>query len=539
MQDKNFANQRKGDEELSRLAKSVGQITTEEEFAYVQKIYDIVKNRERTSIPPMQIQKKKYRGRMLSPDDVLNIFAGNITTCCQRFGDVGEGSMLLGAIEENAGIFVIEEIGEYGKTNIVGQSLVIRQKGVEGTNDRLCFDNIEIAKSAYEKMTDEDHAEIFEIYKDVGRQSIEKDKKFLGKLLKDGKISQEIYDGLVLKEITVGQGFNDLRGLGDLPEAEVVVADEAYYRYTTIIGDKINPWVDSAGGKAPYGSRGMPVKLATMEKEDLEEILTRQERGYEASKKVKLSDVPLWYRKVGKVQCFTKETLEDEEIEKIKQIEKQAFRKAQQILNAKDIKNGKDIECAYRIKNMKINMGSNDDWYLIYGESEDEITISDLAVLGATNAENKKENENIKLATAEAVDTLYEILINTGKNGKKICCNATKDTSLINIKRMLQKGLIKTFDENGEEIIFDKKEGLVYANSREKVKYRKLRSAREIEMLDLVIEPEIEKMKKEKEKISKLLEKTRDFIRMQGREKEEGLDELRRTIRDDLEDIDK
>jgi len=32
---------------------------------------------------------------MLAPDDVLNLFAGDITTCRQKFNDVGEGSMLL------------------------------------------------------------------------------------------------------------------------------------------------------------------------------------------------------------------------------------------------------------------------------------------------------------------------------------------------------------------------------------------------------------------------------------------------------------
>ena len=73
---------------------------------------------------------------MLNPDDVLNLFAGNITTCCQRFGDAGEGAMLLGSIEENAGIFVVEEMGEEGKANIIGQSLTIRQKGKDGAKDK-------------------------------------------------------------------------------------------------------------------------------------------------------------------------------------------------------------------------------------------------------------------------------------------------------------------------------------------------------------------------------------------------------------------
>lgn len=535
---KQFANQREGDEELARLSVSVGQITTEEEFAHAQKIFDILKRRERSSIPPVQVRGTKYRGRMLSPDDILNMFAGDITTCCQRFGDIGEGAMSLGSIEENAGIFVIEEIGEDGKTNIVGQSLVIRQKGKDGANDRLCFDNIEIANTALEKMSIEDHAEILEIYKQAGRKAIEKDKKFLGKLLKNGKITQEVYDRLVLKEVVAGQGYNDLKGLRDLPEAEVVVPDEAYYNYDTQRGEKIHPWIDSAGGKAPLGSSETPVTLATMDTKDLQEIESRQKNEYP---KVKLSDVPLWYGKVGKIQHFSNETLKQNQIETIKQIEKQAYREEQQLLNTEEVQNAEDIEYSYGIENAQITIGSNNDWYLVYGEDEEKITISDLAVVGATNADNKstKENEikgNVKLATAEAADTLYGLLINAGKDGKTIYCNATKDTSLINIKRILSKGLVKTFNQDGKEIIYDVQKGLVYANDGTEVEYRDFSSEGNIQMLDLIIEPNVEKLIQEKEKISMLLEKTKELISMRGKEKEEGLDKLRRTIREDLKD---
>ena len=56
--------------------------------------------------------KESYGGIMLSLllsfmlmfYEPLNLFAGNITTCCQAFKDIGEGAMLLGALEKNAGI---------------------------------------------------------------------------------------------------------------------------------------------------------------------------------------------------------------------------------------------------------------------------------------------------------------------------------------------------------------------------------------------------------------------------------------------------
>lgn len=95
LETREYANQREGDKELARYAKVLKTAANDEEFKYHQEIFDVVRKRESSSIPPIYVKQGKYRGRMLSPDDVLNIFAGNITTCCQKFGDVGEGAMLL------------------------------------------------------------------------------------------------------------------------------------------------------------------------------------------------------------------------------------------------------------------------------------------------------------------------------------------------------------------------------------------------------------------------------------------------------------
>ena len=75
-----------------------------------------------------------------------------------------------GSLEDNAGIFVVEEIGEDGKINIVGQSLAIRQIGEEGKYDRLTFDNIEIPKEYKAHMSKEDHKEILEVYKKAAKR---------------------------------------------------------------------------------------------------------------------------------------------------------------------------------------------------------------------------------------------------------------------------------------------------------------------------------------------------------------------------------
>lgn len=85
--------------------------------------------------------------------------------------------------------------------------MAIRQKGKSGGYDRLTFDNIEIDDNVLKNLSDEEHAEILEIYKQAGRQAIERDKKFLQRQVKAGKITEEQYDSLVLKEVIAGTGI--------------------------------------------------------------------------------------------------------------------------------------------------------------------------------------------------------------------------------------------------------------------------------------------------------------------------------------------
>ena len=145
----------------------------------------------------------------------------------------------------------------------------------------------------------------------------------LGKLLKDGTITQHQYDSLVLKEVTAGTGYNDLEGLKELPEAKSVVPDEAYLKYKMINGSKDYAWIDSTGGKAPKGSPGTPVILATMESNELKQIQERDNAKSEET--VKASDIPLWYGRIGKVQDISRESCQEKHIEQIKQIEKIAY----------------------------------------------------------------------------------------------------------------------------------------------------------------------------------------------------------------------
>ena len=394
-----YTNQREGEERLAQLASANG-IKNEEEYEAVQKVFDIVTKRERTSIPPVYIKGNKYRGRMLSPNDIIQMFAGNITDCCQKFGDVGMGAMLLGAIEENCGIFVIEEYDEQGKPKIIGQSLVIRQKGKNGNNDRLTFDNIEISKNVKSKLSPKEEEEILKIYQKAGQEAIRLDKKFLKKLLKEGKISQEIYDHLVIKEVIAGRGYNDLEPLDDLPLAETVVPEEASYTYNLQpYGGNIHPWIDSTKYGALTGSnRYAPVLIAEMAEEERSEI---KKRSVQWNKKSKLADVIKWYGKVDEVKVYSNEEtpLTEEQIEIIKKIERKVYREAQQIMNNNRVETIEDIEYYYDLShNAKVVIGSQENWYIIYGEdNEGRLNISDIALEGGMNSQKRRKCTNTSI----------------------------------------------------------------------------------------------------------------------------------------------
>jgi hypothetical protein len=161
------------------------------------------------------------------------------------------------------------------------------------------------------------------------------------------------------------------------------------------------------------------------------------------------------------------------------------------------------------------------------------IMISDFAVIGGINAEkngilsNKKDS---KLAVFEATNEMYKLLLDIGNVGNKIYCNATSDTSLINIKSMLKKGTISLKDMNGQSLKLEGKD-IVYKDSKEKVKTRSFGEDEEIQMMDLEIVPNLEKLKEEQLKIEELLGKIRENIKMKGTEKEEGLDNMRNKFR--------
>ena len=189
-----------GNEMVAEISAIAGY--TQEDFDTLQKIYNYGKQRAFSSIPRIENKVDNYNYEMLRLDDPLALAIGTLTDCCQEIGNAAEMCMEHSMVDKNGRVFVIRD----KEGNIISQSWVWRNKNV------LCFDNIEIPRKVFERSEDRRKIaeKVYEIYKKAANELIQKDEEVYKRLLEEGKITKEQYEGLVLSKVTVGIGYNDI-----------------------------------------------------------------------------------------------------------------------------------------------------------------------------------------------------------------------------------------------------------------------------------------------------------------------------------------
>ena len=464
-----------GEYNLAEVAAEVG--LSESEFKKAQEIYNITSNRQYQTIPPMNESKGKFRGRLLRADDPLHIVVGNITLCCQKIEGAAESSMLHSAKEKNGGIFVIEKLDEEGNvTEIVTQSWTWRNK------DRLCFDNIEVRQEG--SLSEEEQEQILDIYKKAGEEAIRTDKKMFSRMLKDGKITQEMYDSLLLKQVTAGLGYNDLEILskeydsGEIEKANIVLPKEKY------------PYTDAASNQA---------LLAQIGPEELKDIEEREKEGKGSDQKADdLEDIPLGYGNTREVIDLKGSKINRDVVSDISNIEKMAFRKKQQLLGRCETINDLAERYSMNLDSIQVSMSKDKDWYVIYTDTPDEIYVADMALLNGINSEKNEEvKTDLRSSGYELLEKTYMLLLKAAEDSKTLRFEATEDTSYINIQKAVEKGLAEvvedydtTFDDEGE-----------------------------IKMHNMVIKANLEAVRKELEDIRRIKQKIYEKRTLRGYEK--------------------
>lgn len=469
---------RSGNEELSRLASSVN--ISSEEFTTAQDIFEVTKKRERSYIPTVKTDRNRYRGRILRADDPMNILVGNATNCCQKVGAPGASSMVHASTEDNGRIFVVEELDENGEVvKPVAQSWVWRNK------DTVCFDNIEIPTSEQSKLRTEDgdkkaQQEILEIYKECAKNMVKQDEKMLGKLLKDGKITGEMYNQIVVKTVTVGTGNNDLGilkkvGLEAVPVKNLVLPREKDKDYN---GDTL--FVDS--GRDSVTGVGAQLYLVKGE---------TKENTSKGTKQYDLEDLPVkpMYHNEREVRKLKGRTIDKGVVNALKQIEDKVFGDRQKLLG--ECEDYKGLAETYNIaeNDIQVHISREKDWYVIFKDNEEELYIADLGMVNGINSESRgKEKTDVIQQTLEIEESMYKLMLNAEEEQKPIRLEATEDTSYINIVKLAKRGLVHVEEDNKRD----------WSNRRE------------IQMHDMKITVNKEKMQEELKKVQERLAKKRE-----------------------------
>lgn len=424
-----FDNVDKGEWNLEYHARKAGM--EKQYFPRAQEVFKEMQEREYQTIPPIEYNGEKYRGRILRIDDPLQLVIGNITTCCQRFGEgqPGEPTMIHSATEVNGSVFIVEKVDDKGRT--IGGP--IAQSWTWRNGDRVCFDNVEIPDTLESDLKKEKaHDEIFQIYAKAAKKMIEIDKKALKAMLESGKITQEQYDNLVLKEVTIGTGCDDLiRNLSpemkkSLQKTSIVSPIEKDKTYKTVEGKEKAPWIDS--GATQYS-------IAQNEEEIEKENISSHQ-----------GEIPIQYTKIRETIKRSGREINSDLVEQMKSMLNVAEKTETSIIGKMEgnrisefFAENYDVE---EENSVSLSISENEDWYILSKEDDKTIQILDSLIVKGKNPAELQKPIDEELAKYEYLSELFTLMQVASESGKTLTINPEREEKYINFKPLIENGII-------------------------------------------------------------------------------------------------
>jgi len=330
----------------------------QEYFEEAQRIWELGRKREASSIPRIEGKEDEYSYEVLRLDDAAGIFIGNITDCCQKVGGAGESSMLHSMTEKNGRVFVVRDADK----KIISQSWLWRN------GDVVCFDNVEIP---YSGDNEKNQNAIYEIMKRASKELCEKDKEVIEELVAEGKITKEVAEQIQLKKVTVGTSNNDLDRLYESEtDKQLKYPVELGQYYRGIGGNKDKLYIDSSNQVVLYEADGYEFK------DDIPTLAIHHDSNIEKS-------------------C---RELTDAEFKRIVLIEKE-------VEGYTDIESIDDLVSECEVEELNVVLGT--DWYMLYSEKDEEITVHKMLKSPSSGIMKKSIREQ-----REAV----KMLMDKGKN---------------------------------------------------------------------------------------------------------------------------
>ena len=215
-----------GNEGVAEQAKIAGY--SQKDFETIQSLFNEGEVRDFSSIPRIQGKTNGYTYEMLRCDDPLALTIGTLTDCCQEIHGAGQTSMEHSVVSPDGRVFCVRDT----EGRVVAQSWFWRNQYTG------CFDNIEIPHRIFE-LYEKRHpdvgrkgltTDVLEVYKKAAQDLMQEDARVYQELLKNGTITREQYDALLLGKVTIGLGYNDI--------ADAIRADKTIHIETDNIGVK-------------------------------------------------------------------------------------------------------------------------------------------------------------------------------------------------------------------------------------------------------------------------------------------------------------
>ena len=394
-----------------------------------------MRKREYQTIPQERAETKKFRGRIVNIDDPIHFSIGEITNCCQTIGNgqPGESSMIHSATERNGALFIVEELGENGKPiGIVSQSWTWRN------GNRVCFDNVEIPHKVLEQLRQTGgFDEIVDIYKETAEKMIDTDKAKLKKLVEQGKITKEQYGSMVIKDVAIGLGCDDLIGnlskekRSSMKSIPIVAPLEFGKTYT------------GASRRVLYSDAKSNV-VGVAHNDDFantDHIHYAEDVGSYGVKYEKTRDI---FRRRG----FDIDRDKLEILSSIAQKEdrESIFRGSPSSISSVARKIGiEDIGFADADK-LKIDMSDSGDWYIFSEETANGILILESGI-DTSKPETELEKQDRKMAIGEYTKEIYEKMLEASSKGKAVTIDSYSLEKFVNEENLSRAGI--KIEENG------------------------------------------------------------------------------------------
>ena len=428
----------KGEHELIYQAKQAG--LTEEQAIIALRLFKDMPKREYQTVPPEQYETKRFRGRIVRMDDPLHFAIGEITNCCQTIGEgqPGETSMIHSATERNGALFIVEELDENGDPiGIVSQSWTWRN------GNRVCFDNVEIPDKVESQLKQEGgFDEIMEVYQEAARRMIETDRIKLKKLLESGKITESQYQSMVIKDVGMGLGCDDLvhnlssKKRDTIPSLSAVSPIEIGKTYT------------GANSRTLYTDSKTAVLVAH------NDDFSPDDHVHSSSE---VGDYGVKYTKTREIFRRRGFDIDSDKLESISKMVQKNDRASAFSNNPIHIY---EVASHFGIQNLeiadadrvKISMSETGDWYVLYEETEDGIIVLESGV-DTSNPETELDKQDRKMALGEYTREMHRLMLDSATKGKPMTIDSYSRGKFINLDSLVSQGIIS--EDNGAIVVKD------------------------------------------------------------------------------------